>query len=717
MSGGRWGSRIGTLLGAVLLAAVPAGVLASSASADRLIVGYRDGVGAARRASAREAVDGKLVGRLPALSADVVTVPAGDGADALAELRDRSGVRYAERDVVDRVASVPDDPGFGSLWNLARIGAPTVWDRITDSSSVVVAVVDSGVALTHPDLAGELWHNPGETGGGREDNGIDDDHNGFVDDAVGWNFHDNDNDPSPNHPHGTHVAGTIGATGDNGLGVTGVAWRSTIMPVGAMGPDGTGYRSDIARAFDYAASNGARIVNASLAGTGRSDVYRDVMAAHPDTLFVVAAGNDGSDDDAVPITPCDEDVPNLICVAASDRADRLADFSNYGATDVDIAAPGVDILSLFPDDTLGVMSGTSMATPLVTGVAALTLAAHPWLTTTELRDAVLAGARRLPSLDGLVATGGRLDAPGAMAAAGDRVAPSTPAITAPAGDGWSAGAPVVRWTAAADDQSGVAGYDVDVDGRRVGSVAAGTTELALPALPDGHHSVIVTARDGEGNRAPSAARAFATDATAPVPPAPRTPGARARVRRGALAFAFAPAADATSGLRGTGVLLDGRPVALDAFGRPRLRARLAEGAHRWSTTAVDNAGNAAASAPVAFTLDDRAPTVSLAGARRLRVRGGTVAVTLRTDEASRATVELVAGATAARALHLPVRGRSARLGSTTVRLGTAPRTLRLRVARDTLRRLALLRRVKLRVAVVATDGAGNRRSVVLAGRT
>jgi thermitase len=718
---------IRTLLRALPLATMTAGAVASVASAakgpvpvrpagDRLVVAYEDGASSAHRSTARDAVDASLVRRLPGLAADVVTVPAGDGADALRELRGRSDVRYAERDVLDHVASVPNDPAFGSLWNMTQIGAPQAWDQVTDSSSVIVGVVDSGVSLTHHDLAGQLWHNPGESGGGRETNGSDDDGNGYVDDVDGWDFHFSVNDPSPNHPHGTHVAGTIGAAGNNGLAVTGVSWHSTIMPVAAIGPDGSGYRSDIALGFAYAADNGARIVNASLTGTGLSDLYRDVMADHPDTLFVVAAGNDGSDDDAVPVTPCDEDVPNLICVAATGPSDQLADFSNHGRSEVDVAAPGVDILSLLPDDATGAMSGTSMATPLVTGVAALTLASHPWLSTAQLRAAVLDGARRLPSLSGLVATGGRLDAPGALAAARDAVAPTAPAVALPGAGSWSASTPVARWSAATDGQSGLAGYDVDVDGRRVGSTAAGVTELALGALSDGQHSVVVTARDGAGNRAPSAPQAFGTDRTAPTPPAPRSPAAHAVVRRPALTFAMTPAADAASGLFATTVLIDGKVAPIDAFGHSALAASLADGHHVWSTSARDRAGNAAASAAIPFVLDDAAPKVSMLGAGRLRIISGGVTAKLRTGESARATVTLAASRPAARELHLRVRHGLARLGQATARLGTSPTTLKVRVARRTLRRLEG-RHLKLRVTVLATDGAGNHRSIVLSGRT
>ena len=212
------------------------------------------------------------------------------------------------------------------------------------SASTVVAVVDSGVAWDHPDLAPNIWSNPDEVAG----NGVDDDGNGKVDDVRGWDFVDGDNNPWDYDDHGTHVAGTIAARGNNGVGVTGVAWQASIMPVRALDALGTGSNADIADAFTYAAANGARVVNASLGGAGRSQAMSDAITNNPNTLFVVAAGNDGTDNDTTPRYPCNYTAANLICVAATDNTDALASFSNYGASSVDLAAPGVDIDSTRP---------------------------------------------------------------------------------------------------------------------------------------------------------------------------------------------------------------------------------------------------------------------------------------------------------------------------------------------------------------------------------
>jgi subtilisin family serine protease len=224
---------------------------------------------------------------------------------------------------------------FGELWGLQQpsdhdIDAPEAWDQTTGSSAVKVAVVDTGVAYDHPDLAPNM--------------------------LPGHDFYGNDNDPRDENGHGTHVAGTIGARGNNGIGVTGVNWNVSLIPVRVLGPDGGGTVETVTNGFAYAVAQGAKVVNASLGGGGYSQTVKDAIdAAATTTLFVVAAGNAADDNDDFPTYPCSYTSPNLICVAATDKTDALADFSNIGATSVDLAAPGTDILSTWPayDDLFG----------------------------------------------------------------------------------------------------------------------------------------------------------------------------------------------------------------------------------------------------------------------------------------------------------------------------------------------------------------------------
>jgi subtilisin family serine protease len=360
--------------------------------------------------------------------------------EAVSDLEQRDGVLYAEPDHAIHQTATPDDPLFPREWGLGVIRAPDAWDVTTGSPSVAVAVVDTGMDATDPDLAPNLYTNPGESGGGRETNGIDDDGDGRIDDVHGWDFVDGDNQPQDGNGHGTHVAGTVGARGNDGNGVAGVSWSTSLMPLRVLDDSGSGFVSDAVTAYSFAARSGARIVNASLGGSSFSRAEDDAIAAAPDTLFVVAAGNDAQDNDTSPDYPCDYDLPNVVCVAATDENDALASFSNYGATNVDLAAPGVDIVSTWPGNRYALSSGTSMATPHVSGAAALVLAHSPSLTTAGVRAALLGSVDAVPALAGEVATGGRLDVAAALSAPAppapqpepQPAAPPPPVVTATA---------------------------------------------------------------------------------------------------------------------------------------------------------------------------------------------------------------------------------------------------------------------------------------------
>ncbi|MCB9100053.1 MAG: S8 family serine peptidase [Anaerolineales bacterium] len=315
----------------------------------------------------------------------------------------------------------PNDPQGSQLWGLhnfgqsggtvdADIDALEAWDITTGSNEVVIAVIDSGAQLNHPDLAANLWTNPGEI----PNNGIDDDNNGFVDDVHGWDFSSNDNDPSPVGGacggHGTHTAGTIGAVGNNGVGVTGVNWNVKLMPLKAFsivfGSFCSASDADLIAAVDYYTLMGVRISSNSYGGGGFNLAMQDAIRAS-NSVFVAAAGNEGSNNDSTPQYPSNYDLDNIISVAATDRNDNRASFSNYGINTVDLGAPGVDILSTLPNSKYGNLSGTSMATPHVAGVAGLLLAQDPDLTVYEVKWRILNGVDNI----GLpVVTGGRLNA-------------------------------------------------------------------------------------------------------------------------------------------------------------------------------------------------------------------------------------------------------------------------------------------------------------------
>jgi len=315
---------------------------------------------------------------------------------------------YVEPDYFSHITAVPNDSSWSNLWGMVKINATGAWDTATGSTNVIVAVIDSGIDLTHPDLVSNLWVNVAEANG---TTGADNDGNGYTNDVNGWDFANDDKNPADDVGHGTHCAGTIGAVGNNGLGVAGVCWRVRLMALKALGTGG-GTASDIAEAVHYAADKGAKIISASYGGSSYSDTEREAIlyANSKGVLFVAAAGNDGANNDLYSVYPAGYDIPNIVAVAATDQADHLASFSNYGKTSVDLAAPGVAIYSTVPGGTNAEYSlGTSMAAPHVSGAAALLLSYKPSLTHLQLKQALLKTVDPVDELASKTVSGGRLN--------------------------------------------------------------------------------------------------------------------------------------------------------------------------------------------------------------------------------------------------------------------------------------------------------------------
>lgn len=328
------------------------------------------------------------------------------------------------------------DPLFSKQWGMNDIGLQNALKINPGSNNIIVAVIDTGVDYTHEDLLPNMWRNLKEI----PDNGIDDDNNGYVDDVVGWDFLDNDNKPydlaatslsdimnGGNPGHGTHCAGNVAARGDNGVGISGVAPNAQIMALRFIGSEGT--TADAIKSIRYAVDNGAKVLSNSWGSEGEdsadadeNQALRDAIqyAADHDVLFVAAAGNstinnDASDKRAYPASYTHE---NIIAVAAVDSQNKLGSFSNYGATTVDIGAPGVKVFSTtvgnkYSDSVIPLLGanwdGTSMACPHVAGAAALYWSAHPEKTYAEVKQAILASATAIPSLQGKTLTGGKLN--------------------------------------------------------------------------------------------------------------------------------------------------------------------------------------------------------------------------------------------------------------------------------------------------------------------
>jgi len=350
----------------------------------------------------------------------VVEVAVPDGREfALADALARApGVRFAEPDYFAQAELIPNDPRWADQWGPQRIGADQAWDRVPAVHGLMIAVLDSGITLDHSDLKARIWTNPGEI----PDNGIDDDQNGKIDDVHGWHFYtcvgpgtcpgqDNNIRDDYGHGHGTQVAGIIAADSNNGIGIAGLAWQATILPVKVLDEFGSGAYSDIAEGIVYATDNGATILNLSLGGSDPSETLRAAVhyALNRNRVVIAAAGNNGK---AIQYPAA---IEGVIAVGATDRADQQASFSN-GGPELDLVAPGVDILSTSRYyDGYFVASGTSFAAPHVAGVAALVWAAAPALTALQVRETLEQTAVDLGPVGYDTGTGyGRLDAAAAI---------------------------------------------------------------------------------------------------------------------------------------------------------------------------------------------------------------------------------------------------------------------------------------------------------------
>lgn len=549
-----------------------------------------------------------------------------DDPATLAEARSDLSATEADLAVSQPVRLYPDatpnDPYWSAMWGLEQssdkdIDASAGWDLQSTRSPVTVAVIDTGTQITHPDLAPNIWTNPGEVAA----NGVDDDGNGYVDDVNGWDFHGNNAsvfDSASTDQHGTHVSGTIAAVRDNGAGIPGVADNVTIMPLKFI--SGSGSNTNAIKAIQYAVSKGAKVINASFGYQGAMDTALcDAITTAMDqgVLFVAAAGNNNLNLDSQPHYPAACPDSRLISVVASDQNDLRASFSNYSATRTDIAAPGVSIYSTIPTSTYGGMQGTSMATPNVAGVAAVALGEAPGLTVSQLRTAVLNGAEQVSALAPYTENGRRLNLPGAILAAealagpGDFTAPAAPTLSSPAAASYSASArPTLSWTASAD--SDVTAYEVTLNGLVVGSVA-GTSWTPSSNLVNGTHTWTVRAKDASGNQsAAPTARTFTVDATAPAAVTPTAPAANLATSDTTPSFAWKAATDKGSSVASYRITVDGAVAA--TVSSPTLTwtpsSPLAEGAHSWQVHARDQAGNYSATAKaMTFRVDTTAPAV------------------------------------------------------------------------------------------------------------
>jgi large repetitive protein len=469
--------------------------------------------------------------------ADVQTVPGleivstqVDPRLAVAQLRSMPGVEYAELDYTVKANVLPNDPSLGSLWGLhntgqsggvadADIDAPEAWDIFTGNPNTVVAVIDTGIQRSHPDLAANIWTNPGEIAG----NGIDDDSNGYVDDVNGWDFANNDNDSTDDNGHGTHCAGTIGGVGNNGVGVVGVNWRVKLVGLKFLAANGSGSTSRAIMAVDYCRRNGIKISNNSWGGGGYSQaLYDSINTARTAIghLFVAAAGNAGTNNDTTPFYPASYTLDNVISVASIDRTDVRSNFSNYGLTSVDLGAPGSSIFSTYPGSAYATMSGTSMATPHVAGAVALLWGYVPNWTYLQVRSSILGTVRVTAAMNGVTATGGVLNVRNALVSAqgSGNTAPVT-TITAPVnGLSVTQGTSVTFTGTASDTQDGNITGSLTWTSSINGAIGSGGS-FATSTLSVGTHTITAKATDS-GGLTGSATRTVTVTATSKIPAPP-----------------------------------------------------------------------------------------------------------------------------------------------------------------------------------------------------
>ena len=374
---------------------------------DRVFVRFKDPDALDSRIAVMDGIGGRIASSsklVPGLHCIEIDVSVEEALRFLSQ--QGNTILYAEPVYIVRTMdTVPNDPFYNNLYGMPQINAPQAWDDHQGDQEFRVAIIDTGIDYNHPDLAANMWVNPGEIAG----NGQDDDGNGYVDDVYGYDFANNDSDPMDVNGHGTHCAGTVGGVGNNGIGVAGVNWRCRLVAAPFIGSNGTGSIDAAINAVEYCAVNQIKVSNNSWGGGGYSQALFDVVQTAGNDfghVFVAAAGNNGSGSASYPgAMTCN----NLICVAATDSNENLAGFSQYNAVEVDLGAPGVDVVSTTPNNNYSSYSGTSMATPHVAGGVALAFSLMGNASAVEVKDLIMSTTRAIPSLSGRCVTGGVLD--------------------------------------------------------------------------------------------------------------------------------------------------------------------------------------------------------------------------------------------------------------------------------------------------------------------
>ncbi|MBC7796270.1 MAG: S8 family serine peptidase [Pyrinomonadaceae bacterium] len=382
-----------------------------------LLVKFKNNSNSNVQSSLNRQIGADSIKDFPDLQWQLIKLPANLSVqDAVATYQSFAEVEIAQPNFIYHIDATPNDTRYSELYGMTKIGATTAWDSTKGNSKVVIAVIDTGVNYLHEDLAANIWQNSAEIAG----NGVDDDANGYIDDVNGYDFANGDANPDDDQGHGTHLAGTIGAVGNNAKGVTGVNWNVRLMVLKTHDTTGNSTSAKLVEAFNYARMMKSRGVNVKATNNsyggcneacGFDQATKDAIdaAGKSEILNVFAAGNNNRNIDTTPFYPASYDSPSIISVAASDANDNKASFSNTGTVGVDLAAPGVNILSTIRSGGYGFNSGTSMAAPHVAGAVALIASAYPNSSAQAIKARLLNSVDKLPQWNNLVKTGGRLN--------------------------------------------------------------------------------------------------------------------------------------------------------------------------------------------------------------------------------------------------------------------------------------------------------------------
>ncbi len=564
-----------------------------------------------------------------AVDVDLIRVPRGQAVSAsVGAFKSHRGVLLAQPNYVRRaiVGPPPNDPFWldGSLWGLAKISAQSVWTNFTaGDGSVIVADIDTGIDYTHPDLAANAWRNPLEIPG----NHIDDDGNGYVDDVNGIDTANHDSDPMDDQGHGTHTAGTIAAAGNNNLGVVGVNWNAKVLACKFLDSSGYGTDAGAIECFNYIVALRNRGENIRVSSNswgsqrGSSPPAPALMAAIDAAgvagiVNVFGAGNDGTDNDSSPFDPASYPSTSIISVASSGSSDRRSFFSNYGATSVDVAAPGENILSTYPGNDYQSLSGTSMATPHVAGVAALLARMDPTLSVAAIKGLILDNVDQSSKWTGKVVSGGRLNAfkaASAVGSASNNVPPSV-SITGPQ-EGASFKAPVnITVDAVATDSDGtVQQVSFFVNGAPIGTDATSPFSVTWAPAPGNYTLTAVAMDDRYGSGTSTAVHVVIVDNVPPVVSIGNPLNGAAFPAQSQITI-DASASDIDGGIQQVAFLVDGVSIGTDGIAPYSIAWNGYIGTHVLKAIATDNSGATTTSSAVSITVQPIANRINVARA-------------------------------------------------------------------------------------------------------